>query len=298
MSIYSRDYMRDPGSPLDRLRQPSRWSPIGWIIAISVAWFVVDYFFLRSQGLHLGFLSWETLKTGQVWRLFSHPFTHEVPFTALFSLLVLFFVGRLFGAFADSGLILRLFLTGALLGGLVQVLVSAVVPPLSAPIMGAGTGVAAMIGYLGRKVPFEQIRLLLFFVIPVTFKVRTLFLIVLCLNAVLAIWQLAGGPPSRGALGSLAALGIGFLMVKHPSLGLPAVRILRDEGSRLSSPKRKPAKKQKKPKPGSFVSQDIDSILDKINEEGFQSLTDEERAVLEKGSQKLSKRLDKGERNS
>ncbi len=243
MSIYSRDYMRDPGSPLDRLRQPGRWSPIGWIIVISVTWFVVDYFFLRSHGLDLGFLSWDTLKSGQVWRLLSHPFTHEVPFTALFSLLVLFFIGRLFGAFADSGLILRLFIAGALLGGVAQVAVSAIIPPLSAPILGAGTGVAAMIGYLGRKVPFEQIRLLLFFVIPVTFKVRTLFTVILCLNAVLVIWQLTGGPVATGALGNLAALGIGFLMVKHPSLGFPAIRILRDEASTTS------AKKQRKRKP-------------------------------------------------
>ena len=34
------------------------------------------------------------------------------------------------------------------------------------------------------------------------------------------------------------------------------------------------------------------AILDKINEEGFQSLTAEEKKMLEKSSKKLSKKID------
>jgi hypothetical protein len=48
---------------------------------------------------------------------------------------------------------------------------------------------------------------------------------------------------------------------------------------------------EKKPKP--FVTDEIDAILDKINEKGFQSLTREEKKLLDKSSKKLSKRGDK-----
>ena len=40
-----------------------------------------------------------------------------------------------------------------------------------------------------------------------------------------------------------------------------------------------------------FVSTDVDAILDKINEKGFQSLSDEEKALLEESSEQLSKRV-------
>ena len=41
------------------------------------------------------------------------------------------------------------------------------------------------------------------------------------------------------------------------------------------------------------MTSDVDAILDKINELGFQSLTEEERLTLEKSSRKLSKRVDR-----
>lgn len=41
------------------------------------------------------------------------------------------------------------------------------------------------------------------------------------------------------------------------------------------------------------MTDDIDAILDKINEHGFQSLTKAEKKLLDRSSRKLSKRLDK-----
>ena len=41
-----------------------------------------------------------------------------------------------------------------------------------------------------------------------------------------------------------------------------------------------------------FVSTEIDAILDKISEQGMQSLTEEEKKLLQKSSEKLSKRID------
>jgi hypothetical protein len=68
------------------------------------------------------------------------------------------------------------------------------------------------------------------------------------------------------------------------------IRVIRDgdevgpdrSATDSSSDKRKP-----------FVTSDVDAILDKINEHGFQSLTDAERQVLEQSSRKLSDRIDR-----
>ncbi len=54
---------------------------------------------------------------------------------------------------------------------------------------------------------------------------------------------------------------------------------------------------EKKSHSNTFVSSDVDSILDKINDKGFQSLTEEEQKLLEKSSRKLSKRIDKDQQS-
>ena len=38
---------------------------------------------------------------------------------------------------------------------------------------------------------------------------------------------------------------------------------------------------------------DVDAILDKINEQGFQSLTDEEHRILRERSGEISRRIDR-----
>ena len=48
-------------------------------------------------------------------------------------------------------------------------------------------------------------------------------------------------------------------------------------------------KEEKKSSKNFIVEQDINQILDKINQEGFDSLTDEEQDRLYKGSQSLSR---------
>ena len=52
----------------------------------------------------------------------------------------------------------------------------------------------------------------------------------------------------------------------------------------VSEPQPKPSKKK------AFVSSEIDAILDKINDEGFHSLTDEEREALDHAQGELKKR--------
>ena len=58
--------------------------------------------------------------------------------------------------------------------------------------------------------------------------------------------------------------------------------------------KRSRWKKAAKKKDKAFVSEDVDAILDKISEQGMQSLTAKERKILEQSSEKLSRRVDRG----
>ena len=46
-----------------------------------------------------------------------------------------------------------------------------------------------------------------------------------------------------------------------------------------------------------YISASVDEILEKISAEGMQSLTDEEREILEKSSEKLAKMTDRTNRD-
>jgi hypothetical protein len=58
-------------------------------------------------------------------------------------------------------------------------------------------------------------------------------------------------------------------------------------GERGEREEKDPWFKSVKPRP--YVSESVDEILEKISEHGMQSLTDEERRILEKSSEKLAR---------
>ncbi|MEO0415861.1 MAG: DUF6576 domain-containing protein, partial [Verrucomicrobiota bacterium] len=60
--------------------------------------------------------------------------------------------------------------------------------------------------------------------------------------------------------------------------------------SKLAEARRKRKEQAMSYKPKSPVSDEVDAILDKISADGFQSLTDEERKLLEDSSDELAKR--------
>jgi hypothetical protein len=69
------------------------------------------------------------------------------------------------------------------------------------------------------------------------------------------------------------------------------VRILKDEATPGTAPRK--SEKAGPVKKAPFVTSDVDAILDKINEQGFQSLTEEEHRILRERSGEISRRIDR-----
>lgn len=296
MSSYDRDYMRH--EPRRGPTGPSTWSVVTWLLVINVAVYLVNNLLFFNPNRDWFGLSLEALASGRIWTLLTYQFIHANLWHLLANLLALFFLGRLLLSLVDPGHVLRLYLIGGLMGGAFQLAWNAVFG--DAIIVGASGSVMAIVIAATTLVPHQRIRLMLFFVIPIDLSMRQIAWILVAVNAVTLL--LSFGAPEKDAVAAMAHFGgmfFGWLYIRRRWHEAPArsprpkrsgfgVRILRDDPPKPASPP--PPKPAGKKAP--FVTSDVDAILDKINEQGFQSLTEEEHRILQESSGKISRRID------
>lgn len=294
MSIHSRDYMRDD-SRRPSFGGPATWSVVTRLILLNLAVYVLNNLvFFDPQRDFLG-LSLEALKSFRVWTPLTYQFVHANLWHLLANLVGLFFIGRMLLELVPPRQVALIYLFGGFAGGALQLLWNAIFGP-DAIIVGASGSVLALAFALISLVPYRRLQLLLFFLLPVNLTMRQLGWVLLALNAALLLF---GSNPAGGERVAVMAHFGGILWGwAHIRLGWHERRSLPARPPRPQRPQRSPLRKTSadQPSPGGkkepFVTSDVDAILDKINEHGFQSLTDEERRVLEQSSRRLSRRLD------
>ncbi|MEM9016186.1 MAG: rhomboid family intramembrane serine protease [Verrucomicrobiota bacterium] len=289
MSIYSRDYMKEGGG--QNPRRPSTWSVVTWLMVINAVIFLSSLFSTTWTTQFL-WLSWESLRSGWVWTLATYQFTHQGLLHFAGNMIGLFFLGRLLLQLTRPKVVLQVYLVGGLVGGIVELLFDALLG-IPAVILGASASVYAIIAAVATLVPHQSFQLLLFFVLPVKMTMRQLVLLLVVIDSILLVMTITGQGSGIAVMAHFGGLFFGWLYMrfiynrwadsspkpeKKKKKGFFGIRILPDEKS--------PSK------PRTFVDSDVDAILDKINEHGFQSLSDEEKETLEKSSKRLSKRLD------
>ncbi len=276
---------------------PRSWSMVTWLIGINVVMLILTMVVAPLSGFLA--LSRESLGGLQIWTLITYQFVHADPFHLLFNMIGLFFLGRMLQQALGGRHLLKIYLCGGIFGGLLQIGLSQIIGE-SSIVVGASASVLAIIVALATYAPYQVIQLLLFFVIPVSLKLKHLAYILVGIDLLTLLYQLT--QPSQNNTAVMAHLGgmlFGFLYIRY---WLPrqntsgnkrslkdrfGVRILKDD----EPPKPKPSQSNT-PRKKPFLGSEIDAILDKINEEGFQSLTAEEKKMLEKSSKKLSKKID------
>lgn len=299
MSVYNRDYMRDGGAPSGILGGPSSWSVVTWLMVLNIAVFVID---LIAQGAlyRYGNLSIGSLQQGRVWTPVTYAFLHGGLLHLGGNLLGLFFLGRILQQIMGPRHVLRVYFLGALTGGFLQVLFNFLVG--DAPIIGASGAVLAIIFAVATVIPHERFQLLLFFVLPVKMTMRQMALLFLAIDGITLIMVLTGAAAGIAVMAHFGGMFFGWFYSRHwyPRLQNRTtekerrsrwaekfgVRVIRDAEVSDEGPTAPASPKEP------FVTEDVDAILDKINEHGFQSLTAKEKKILEKSSKKLSNRLD------
>ena len=232
------------------------------------------------------------------WTLITYMFAHSMwdIFHILFNMLVLYWFGRLFVEYLGSDKLIALYLLGGITGGISFLIIYNLNLQLfgNAGMVGASGAIYAIV--VGTAVLLPNYTFYLLFFGPVRIKYIALFYVILSL---LYVRQ---GVNLGGNIAHLGGALIGAIYIKQLQAGVnwgswitstidwfkdlfrpkPKVKVsYRGEQSR---PKRSSSSpKQSSPK----TSQDeIDAILDKISDGGYESLTKEEKEKLFNASKK------------
>jgi membrane associated rhomboid family serine protease len=264
--------------------------PVGWEYALPMRTLERYLYFSTARGLVT--VGPDGVPRGfEFWRLIGFQFLHANVYHLFFNMLGLFFFGALaeqhlgrkrylafyllcgiFGALFYMVLNLGGFVASAVLGHDVRV------PGLlfnwpETPLVGASAGVFGVIMAGAYLQPRAMV--LLFFVIPMSLRTLAFVLVGVALLTVLGQGQNAGGEAAH--LGGAAA---GFYFIRHPRhlhgffdfLGWidPTSHHYRDRGRAA----------------GQAGPAEVDRILAKVSARGLQSLSEDERRVLERASRR------------
>lgn len=264
---------------------------IFWNIGIAIPLFLLYSF---SNDTYVAVMSWIQLTSDpselifKPWTLITYGFLHVDILHLLFNMIMLNFAGRLFLTFFTQKQFFGLYILGAIFAGLVFV-GSFFLFDVKAPLIGASGAIMAVLIGVANYSPLYQVRLLLIGTVKL-WHIAFVFLI-------LDLIQI----PTDNMGGHIAHLGgalFGFIYIKllqsgtdlslivsrtigffanifKPQKGTPFKKVHRNVN--VNPPKQKTASKiVVKDK----TQQQIDEILDKISQSGYDSLTKEEKEFL------------------
>ena len=291
------------------MRQPTdgrfTWSAWKLLMAANVVIFIPVYVISgHSDGLYQQLmaacaLSLEGIKHGFVWQLLTFQFLHGGVWHLLANMIVLYFFGSALEAELGSKRFLRLYFYSGFCGGLVQLLFLLLVPSqFNAQVIGASAGCFGLIAGFATLFPDRILTLLVFFVLPVSMRARTLLWISLGLS-ILGILVPKDNIADAAHLGGiLAGWAYAYWFIQGNSLpqwwpSAPkrkARQLVSTTGTKGSFWNKSNSIGVDEPPSAEFISREVDPILDKISAHGIHSLTDRERRVLEIARAKMAKR--------
>ena len=246
--------------------------------------------------VNIDYLNYVSLSTNpndlllKPWSIFSYAFCHSSILHILFNLIMLNFAGRLFLIFFNQKQLLSLYFVGSLFAGFVFLLSYMFFPALAnvnTVLVGASASVMAILFATVTYSPLMNIRLLLFGNV----KLWHIALILIVID----LFQL----PRENTGGHLAHIGgafFGYIYIRLLKNGTDICNwftLIIDAfssifGSRKSKPFKKIHRTYKVPvekRASKIVAKDkvqqqIDEILDKISQSGYDSLSSEEKEFL------------------
>jgi len=226
------------------------------------------------------------------WTLITTFFTHYGFFHILFNMLFLYWFGRLVHDYLGNSRLINLYVLGGLAGGILYILIYNLSPLFveqlgRSSLIGASASVFAIVVGAATLMPDHQFYLLLLG--PVKIKYIAIFYVVMSFF----------GSIGSNAGGDIAHLGgalIGFVYVKQLQKGTdlgswlqaildfiksffvrPKVKVTH---RKTAGARPKTASRPTRSNPSQVPQEEIDAILDKISEKGYDSLTKDEKQKL------------------
>ena len=243
-------------------------------------------------------LSLEGLKHGYAWQLLTYQFMHANVWHILLNSWAIYVFGRDVEQALGWKKFLTLYLASGVLGGIFQVLVAWVWPGLfGGPVVGASAAGFGLVAAFAALYPDRELTLLLFFVLPVHLRARTL----LILSGVLAIAGIVFPSDNVANAAHLGGMVMGFVFVRQfvqrrfGQWNFPIRRRAPREFVAAGTGKKKfwrsaANQPDEDLSAEEFLQREVDPILDKISAHGLQSLTERERKILEKARSKIERR--------
>ena len=256
------------------------------IIVLIVAFVVESAFIFYGQLDIIGQLglSVHGLMSGKVWQLITFQFLHMAPWPwhVLLNCVALYFLGRPVEEVLGAKRFLIVYLLSGVLGGLVQVASTMILPRhMDVPVVGASAGICGIVAIYCTLYPMRELTTWAYF-IPITLRAWYLFVFLAALSLFGTFIPFDG--IAHGA--HLGGLALGWFYVKKYVKGDPLFGTSDEVSAPLPRPDKKPPSKGK----GEISESDIDAILDKINAKGINSLTTRERSILEAARKKMAQR--------
>jgi len=277
MGMADRDYHRDQSRDGGFL---SRLSPVvKWLLITNVAVFFADMF-LGHAFLKFGaFAIQSAIFELSIWEFITFQFLHGSLGHLLFNGIGLFFFGPWMERWWGSRKFLIFYLLCGCAGAVFFTLLTflGVLPGGHyGGLIGASAGIYGI--FIGVAVIAPDLRVMLLFP-PIELTMRQLAIALLVIASGAILLHLGGN--EGGEAGHLGGAILGFILMRYPRL------LGRDQDMTIRRP-RGPFVSKLRPRTHVELERDsaVDIILDKISREGFQSLTEAEREVLQKAAGK------------
>ena len=257
----------------------------------SIVFGVLQLFHVRIDYLNFVSLStdWSDL-FWKPWSILSYAFFHLGIFHIIFNMLMLHFVGQLFLTFFTQKQLFSVYVIGAVFSGLVYMLGYLILPALTTvntSMVGASAAVMAILMATVSYQPFMEVRLFIFGNV----KLWQIALVLIVLDLIQLPMNNTGGH-----IAHLSGSLFGYIYTKFLQNGIDLGSGLNSFTHRIASffskqdaspfkkvhvnPKKPILKRESKVVAKDKTQQQIDEILDKISQSGYDSLTSEEKEFL------------------
>ncbi len=259
---------------------------VKWLLISNVIVYFIQLITLRMGSPLTSWLSlqpYEITHHFKFWQLATYQFLHSEAsfFHIFFNMFTLWIFGCEVERWQGSKNFLRYYLLSGIGAGLFHILFNWNSPT---PVIGASGAIYGVLVAFAVYFPDRIVTLLLFFILPVSLKAKHLVAFFVGISLFSGIVGIFGKSDSIAHFAHLGGALVGYLMLRGDNLMGIVIRKYRTyqhQKQFMAEQKRQQDIREKR--------DEVDRILDRINEVGYDSLSDEEKKNLKKASEFLSK---------